>query len=441
MDFHKLRCAGSGRPDMERTTCCVAGGGPAGMVLGVLLARGGVDVTVLEKHGDFLRDFRGDTVHPTTLELLDDMGLGEKFAQLPQRRLEEVLVPVGDGFQRMASLRTLPGKYRYIAMVPQWDLLNLLADAGRSEPHFTLRLNTEATDLVTRKGKVVGVEYRTSVGGHGRIGADLVVACDGRDSVLRAAAHLPLLEWPTPMDVWWFRVPRKESDPSAVVPVVSRQRPVVMIDRGSYWQCAMLIRKGRDATERQRPVSELLATMADSVPWLADRADALRSWDEVKLLNVRLDRLRRWHADGLLCIGDAAHAMSPVGGVGINLAVQDAVAAARVLVAPLRRGTVTPRDLAKVRRRRWPATVLVQGMQRFLHARALRPALEGRIEIDRATKPPLPLRVVRRMPWLQRIPAYLVARGIRPERIPEFARRPPELADRQRPPGVTTGPS
>jgi 2-polyprenyl-6-methoxyphenol hydroxylase-like FAD-dependent oxidoreductase len=424
---------------MERTTCCVVGGGPAGMVLGVLLARAGVEVTVLEKHGDFLRDFRGDTVHPTTIELLDDMGLGEKFAMLPQSRLEEVLVPVGDGFQRMASLRTLPGKYKYIAMVPQWDLLNLLADAGRSEPHFTLRMNTEATDLVTRNEKVVGVEYRTKDGGQGRIGADLVVACDGRDSVLRAAADLPLLEWPTQMDAWWFRVPRKESDPSALVPVISRRRPVIMINRGSYWQCATLIRKGSDATERRRPVSELLATMADSVPWLADRADALRSWDEVKLLNVRLDRLRRWHTDGLLCIGDAAHAMSPVGGVGINLAVQDAVAAARLLAAPLRRGTVTPRDLTKVRRRRWPATVLVQGLQRFLHARALRPALEGRIEIVRATKPPLPLRVMRRLPWLQRIPAYLVARGVRPERIPEFARRAPEPANRQRSQGPRPG--
>jgi 2-polyprenyl-6-methoxyphenol hydroxylase-like FAD-dependent oxidoreductase len=437
MDVCNPRRMGSGRPDMERTTCCIAGGGPAGMVLGVLLARGGVDVTVLEKHGDFLRDFRGDTVHPTTIELLDDMGLGERFAALPQRRLEEVLVPAGDGFQRVASLRTLPGKYKYIAMVPQWDLLNLLADTGKSEPHFTLRMNTEATDLVTRNGKVVGVEYRTSGGGQGWIGADLVVACDGRDSALRAAAGLPLLEWPTPMDVWWFRVPRKESDPSAVVPVMSRGRPVIMIDRGAYWQCAMLIRKGSDAAERRRPVSGLLAAMADTVPWLADRAGALRSWDEVKLLNVRLDRLRRWHADGLLCIGDAAHAMSPVGGVGINLAVQDAVAAARLLAAPLRRGTVRPRDLAKVRRRRWPATALVQGMQRFLHARALRPALEGRIEVLPATEPPLPLRVIGRMPWVQRIPAYLIARGIRSERIPEFARRAPEPADGQRSPGIT----
>src|SRR5262245_27026537 len=194
---------------MERTTCCVVGGGPAGMVLGVLLARAGIDVTVLEKHGDFLRDFRGDTVHPTTIELLDDMGLGERFAALPQARLDQVLVPFGDSFQRVASLRELPGRYRYIAMVPQWDLLNLLAEAGEAEPHFTLRMSTEATDLVTRDGKVVGVEYRTSDGRTGSIGADLVVACDGRGSAMRAAAGLPAVEWPTPMDVWWFRVPRE----------------------------------------------------------------------------------------------------------------------------------------------------------------------------------------------------------------------------------------
>jgi 2-polyprenyl-6-methoxyphenol hydroxylase-like FAD-dependent oxidoreductase len=424
---------------MERTTCCVVGGGPAGMVLGVLLARAGVDVTVLEKHGDFLRDFRGDTVHPTTIELLDDMGLGERFAALPQSRVDQVLVPSADGFQRVASLRELPGRYRYIAMVPQWDLLNLLADAGGSEPHFTLRMNTEATDLVTRDGKVVGVEYRTTDGVTGSIGADLVVACDGRGSAMRAAAGLPAVEWPTPMDVWWFRLPREASDPHGLIPVIGGRRPVVMIDRSGYWQCATLIRKGSDPEQRRRPVGELSAAMAGSVPWLADRAGALRSWDEVKLLDVRLDRLRRWHADGLLCIGDAAHAMSPIGGVGINLAVQDAVAAARLLAAPLLAGAVTPRDLAKVRRRRLPATALVQGMQRFLHARVLRPALEGRIEIVGAARPPLALRVARRVPWLQRIPAYLIARGVRPERIPDFASREPQPATVDDPRGARPG--
>jgi 2-polyprenyl-6-methoxyphenol hydroxylase-like FAD-dependent oxidoreductase len=421
-------------PVMERTTCLVAGGGPAGMMLGLLLARAGVDVTVLEKHGDFLRDFRGDTVHPTTLELLDDLGLGEKFARLPQSRLEEVLIPARRGLLRMANLRLLPGRYKYVAMVPQWDLLDLLADAGASEPHFTLHMNTEATDLVTRDGKVVGVEYRTrdgtrGDGTRGQIGADLVVACDGRTSVLRAKAGLPATSWPTPMDVWWFRLPRKASDPSAIVPVITSRRAVIMLNRGSYWQCATLIRKGSDAEARRQPVTELTATLAESVPWLADRAGALRSWDEVKLLDVRLDRLRRWYTDGLLCIGDAAHAMSPVGGVGINLAVQDAVAAARLLAEPLRRGTVTPADLAKVQRRRWPATAVLQGMQRFLHANVLRPALEGKVEIVRSARLPLPVRVAQRMTWLQAIPAYVLARGVRPERTPEFARRAPEPAE------------
>ncbi|MQA84483.1 MAG: FAD-dependent oxidoreductase [Streptosporangiales bacterium] len=413
---------------MERTTCCVVGGGPAGMVCGLLLARAGVDVTVLEKHGDFLRDFRGDTVHPTTIELLDDLGLGEEFARLPQSRLEQVLVPTRGRILRVGNMRALPGKYKYVAMVPQWDFLDLLAVAGSAESHFTLRMNTEATGLIPEDGKVGGVEYRVRDGRdgvHGRLHADLVVACDGRHSILRAAAALPTREWRTPMDVWWFRLPRRDSDPRGLLPVITRGRPMIMIDRGDYWQCATIIRKGSDAEYRQRPISELLDTIAEAVPWLADRADALRSWDEVKLLDVRLDRLRRWHTDGLLCIGDAAHAMSPVGGVGINLAVQDAVAAARLLATPLRRGAVTAADLAKVRRRRLPATVLIQGMQRFLHPAALRPALEGRIEVVRAAKPPKMIRVVTRVPWLQRIPAYLVARGVRPERAPEFARRAP----------------
>ncbi|MFB8274989.1 FAD-dependent oxidoreductase [Nocardia colli] len=409
---------------MEQTTCLVVGGGPAGMILGLLLARAGVDVTVLEKHKDFLRDFRGDTVHPTTLDLLDELGLGAEFAKLGARKLDQVALPTTGGLQTLASLKNLPGKHKYIAMVPQWDLLDLLARTAGQEPSFHLRMNTEATELVRSDGKVAGVAYRTTDGASGEIRADLTVACDGRSSVLRAAAGLPSRSWPTPMDVWWFRLPRTGIDPAGAIPIVTAHRAAVLLDRGDYWQCATLIAKGTDAAARRGPVEEIMRTMSDSVPWLKDRVDALTSWDEVKLLDVQLDRLTEWYADGLLCIGDAAHAMSPVAGVGINLAVQDAVAAARILAAPLIAGTVSTRDLARVQRRRSLPTSVTQGLQRFLHARAIQPALSGSINIAGSPRAPLPIRVIRRIPVIRSIPPYLVARGIRPEHAPTFARRP-----------------
>jgi 2-polyprenyl-6-methoxyphenol hydroxylase-like FAD-dependent oxidoreductase len=424
--MNEQAASASGSGNAATTTCCVVGGGPAGLMLGLLLARAGVEVTVLEKHGDFLRDFRGDTVHPTSIELLDDLGLGERFARLPQRRLEEIQVPTASGLQPIASLRVLPGRYKYVALVPQWEFLDLLAAAGSAEPAFTLRMHTEATGLLTRNGRVVGVRYRTEDGVQGRIHAALTVACDGRGSILRAAAGLAARQWPTPMDALWFKLPRKPSDPAAMVPVLTMRQATVMLDRGDYWQCGALIPKGSDPQQRRRPVAEFLAPLIQALPWLADRADALRSWDQVKLLEVRLDRLRRWHTDGLLCIGDAAHAMSPAGGVGINLAIQDAVAAARLLAEPLRRGVVTPAQLARVRRRRLPATVAIQGLQRLLHELALRPALEGKVDLAAPSGPPLPLRLLQRWALLQRIPTYLVARGVRPERAPQFARRAPQ---------------
>ena len=407
----------------ERTTCLVVGGGPAGMVLGLLLARAGIEVTVLEKHADFLRDFRGDTVHPTTLDLLDELGLGEEFAKLPQSHVQQVGLPTAQGVVQFGDFTQLKDKHNYIAMVPQWDLLDLLADAAKQESTFTLRMETEAVDLVREHGRVVGVEYRTAAGETGQIRADLTVAADGRRSVLRSSANLRVRDYPTPLDVWWFRLPREESDPAGIVAAVSSSRAMVMLDRKDYWQTATLIRKGSDAEQRRQPVSAMVAGIAEIVPWLADRVDAVKSWDEVKLLDVRVDRLHRWYQEGLLCIGDAAHAMSPVGGVGINLAVQDAVATARLLAAPLKAGTVTTRDLAKVQRRRLPPTLVVQGMQRFLHARVLRPALAGEIEIVHATKLPLPVRVMQRFPWFRRIPAYVVGRGFRAEHAPDFARR------------------
>ncbi|WP_228003195.1 FAD-dependent oxidoreductase [Nocardia australiensis] len=409
---------------MERTRCLVVGGGPAGMILGLLLARAGVAVTVLEKHKDFLRDFRGDTVHPTTLDLLDELGLGVEFATLPARKVDQVQLPTANGVQVLFTLENLPGKHKYIAMVPQWDLLDLLARAAAAEPTFLLRMNTEATDLIWVDGRVGGVAYRTVDGATGAIEADLTVACDGRDSLLRSVAGLPARTWSTPMDVWWFRLPRTELDPVGTLPIVTSRQVAILLDRGDYWQCATLIAKGTDETARRGPVGEIVRTIADAAPWLRDRVDVLTGWDEVKLLEVKLDRLTKWYTNGLLCLGDAAHAMSPVGGVGINLAVQDAVAAARILAAPLLSGAVGTGDLARVQRRRIFPTVVTQALQRFLHAWAIVPALEGRIEIATASRAPLPVRILRRIPVLRSVPPFLVARGALPEHAPDFARRP-----------------
>ncbi|MBF6073789.1 FAD-dependent oxidoreductase [Nocardia beijingensis] len=408
---------------MERTTCLVVGGGPAGMILGLLLARAGVEVTVLEKHKDFLRDFRGDTVHPTTLDLLDELGLGAEFAKLPARKVDRVQLPIAGGLQTLATLTHLPGKHKYIAMVPQWDLLDLLARAAATEPTFRLRMNTEATDPVWIDGRVGGVAYRTADGATGAIEADLTVACDGRGSLLRSAAGLPSRTWPTPMDVWWFRLPRTDIDPVGALPIVSARRVAVLLDRGDYWQCATLIAKGADESARRGPVQDIMRALAAAAPWLYDRIDALTSWDQVQLLEVRLDRLTKWYTNGLLCLGDAAHAMSPAGGVGINLAVQDAVAAAGILAPPLLSGTLGTRQLAKVQRRRRFPTVVTQGMQRLLHAFAIAPALDGRMDIASSARAPLPIRLLRRIPVLRSVPTFLLARGVRPEHAPPFARR------------------
>lgn len=410
---------------MERTTCLVAGGGPAGMILGLLLSRGGVDVTVLEKHGDFLRDFRGDTVHPTTLELLEELGLFEDFAKLPQTRTDSVQAPIGGRMQYIAGFTHIPGRFKYIAMVPQWDLLDLLARAGDAEPAFHLRMNTEATGLLRERGKVIGVQYRSKDGTTGEIRADLTVACDGRASTLRTAAGLATHSWGTPFDVWWFRIPRHGTDPAGAVPVLTADRVAIMLDRGDYWQIATLLEKGADPELREhRPVSEIMRPLTEAVPWLADRLDAIPGWDDVKLLDVKLDRLDKWYTDGLLCIGDAAHAMSPVGGVGINLAVQDAVATATILAPKLLSQQLTTTDLARVQRRRMIPTIVTQDFQRLVHTRVIAPALRGGVNLANAPSTPLGLRIFRRVPLLRSLPPFLVARGILPEHAPQFARRP-----------------
>ena len=407
---------------MEQTTCCVVGGGPAGMMLGLLLARAGVKVTVLEKHGDFLRDFRGDTVHASTLTLLDELGLGKAFAEIPHRLVETVQIPVGLNTAAIADMHKLPGKHKHIAMVPQWDFLELLANAARKKPTFTLRMRTEATDLIRTGNRVTGVRYRTEEGELGELNADLVVACDGRESVLRTASVLPIKRWPSPMDAWWFRLPRNEGEMQGLGGRIGKGRAMAIIDRGDYFQIAYLIAKGSDASRRAKGLAAFHADIVDLVPWMADRVNTITSWDQVKLLNVKLNRLTRWYRDGLLCIGDAAHAMSPVGGVGINLAIQDAVAAARILALPLHLGTVDQKTLRRVQLRRWLPTVVTQGLQKLIQDKGISSALEGKVELNEHAPTPLPLKLLSRFPALRGIPAYIVAIGVLPEHAPRFAR-------------------
>ena len=408
----------------ERTTCVIIGGGPAGMVLALLLARAGVEVTVLEKHGDFLRDFRGDTVHPSTLQLLDELGLAGRFAKLPYSTLDEVVLPVGgDRSVVVADFRRLRVRYPYVAMVPQWDLLNLLVEAARDEPSFTLRMRTEVTDVIRESGRVRGVRFRTEDGTAGEIRAGLTVACDGRWSIAHQQADLPLKEFPVAIDAWWFRLPRLPEDgPPALTPRAGKGRFAIVIPRNDFLQIAYIGRKGTDQQLRARGIEHFRQDIAELMPELRDRVDALVSMDDVKHLDVRLNRLDRWHIDGLLCIGDAAHAMSPVGGVGINLAVQDAVAAATLLAEPLRRGAVSPTDLGAVRARRILTTVVVQALQRLLHRGVVMPIIDG-VRMG----PPAPLlALIQRVPQLSFVPAYLIGVGLRPEHAPEFARRSAE---------------
>ncbi|MFY9334725.1 MAG: FAD-dependent oxidoreductase [Mycobacterium sp.] len=400
----------------ERTTCAIVGGGPAGMVLALLLARAGVEVTLLEKHADFLRDFRGDTVHPSTLALLDELGLWDRFAAMPQSRVEQGALNIDGQPVTLVDFRRLRQPHPYIAMVPQWDLLNLLAEAARSEPSFTLRLEHEVTGLLRDGDRITGVRYR-SPDGAGELTAHLTVACDGRGSILRRDSGLPVREFPVPFDVWWFRLPREAAGTYSLIPRTAPGRLVIMIPREGYFQIAYLIAKGSDARLRARGLDAFKEELTGLIPE-AD-VDTLNSWDDVKLLDARLNRLTRWYVDGLLFIGDAAHAMSPVGGVGINLAVQDAVGAATLLADPLRARNVRSGDLAAVQRRRLPPAVLTQGLQRILHRRLVQPVLDGA-----AVQPPAALaRLVRRLPWLTAIPAYAVGVGVRPEHAPPFARR------------------
>ncbi|WP_353185026.1 FAD-dependent oxidoreductase [Bosea sp. (in: a-proteobacteria)] len=399
------------------TTCCIAGGGPAGMMLGFLLARAGVEVTVLEKHADFLRDFRGDTIHPSTMQLMQELGLLDDFLKLPHTEERSIVARFGDRDVPIADFSHLPVAAPYIAFMPQWDFLDFLADRGRALPAFRLLMRTKATGLVRSGGRVAAVTVETPEG-EATIWADLVVAADGRHSDLRQAGGFTVREIGAPMDVLWFRLSRRESDAGQTFGQVGRGRFAVMLNRGDYWQCAYVIPKGTLETLRAAGLDAFKEGLAALLPVVADRVGEIASWDDLKLLSVAVDRLERWWQPGLICIGDAAHAMSPIGGVGVNLAIQDAVAAANRLAVPLREKRVTNADLAAIQERRSFPTRATQALQVAIQNRVITPILAG----GGPVKPPFPLELLRWFPPLRRLPARLVGMGFRPEHIgPQLA--------------------
>ncbi|MEV6071189.1 FAD-dependent oxidoreductase [Nocardia sp. NPDC052001] len=413
---------------VERTQCVIVGGGPAGIMLGLLLARTGVEVTVLEKHRDFRRDFRGDTVHPSTLRLLDELGLGDDFAKLPAGRLEQMRIQIGDTTLVMADFRRIPGRHKYIAMVPQWDFLDLLATAAATEPTFTLRMNCTVTDLLRDgSGRVTGVRYRDSANTVHELTAALTIGCDGRWSTVRRAAGLQGETFEVPMDVWQVRIPKGDSTYNGeVFGRFGSGQAAVTMDRGDYYQTAYLIEKGTNEARRREGITVFRSRLADLLNWTDYQVSSVQSWDEVPLLEPEMIRLRRWYDHGVLCIGDAAHTMSPVGGAGINLAVQDAVATARILHRPLRRGRVDNEDLARIQRRRTLPVKVTQNQQSNEHDMLIRPALNGTLDEHHL---PAALMALRYVPPLRILTAYLGGIGLRPESAPTATRPPSHPLD------------
>jgi 2-polyprenyl-6-methoxyphenol hydroxylase-like FAD-dependent oxidoreductase len=396
-----------------KVRCCIVGGGPAGMMLGYLLGRAGIKVVVLEKHADFFRDFRGDTVHPSTLQVMDELGLIDGFLKLPHQRLQKIEGLFGGTRVRIADLGRLKAKYPFIAFMPQWDFLNFLRESGKQFPSLEVMMSTEATDLIRRGDAVAGVRARTAQGTID-IEADLTIACDGRHSLLRERAGLAVEEIGAPMDVLWFRAGRTADQTESVFARVEPGKMMITFDRGDYWQCAYVIAKGQYDAVKARGLPALLADVARMAPVLTLGLADVKDWGDVKLLTVAINRLKRWTLPGLLCIGDAAHAMSPVGGVGVNLAVQDAVAAANLLAAKLAVGCPSEDELDAVRRRREFPVKMTQRMQVVAQNNIIGVALTSG---GKRLKVPLALRLVTAVPWLQGITARFVGLGVRPEHV------------------------
>jgi 2-polyprenyl-6-methoxyphenol hydroxylase-like FAD-dependent oxidoreductase len=382
------------------------------MMLGFLLARAGVDVIVLEKHADFLRDFRGDTIHPSTLELMHELGILDEFLKRPHQEVRELAAQVGGETVKIADFTHLPTQCKFLAFMPQWDFLNFIVEQGRRYPRFQVKMQAEVTDLVEQNGCIIGVKATTPDGSI-EIRAPLIIGADGRHSVVRERAGFEVMDLGAPMDVLWMRISRRPSDPGQSLGHVEAGRMLVMIDREDYWQCGFIIPKGRMDEIRKRGIEQFREDVASLEPFMRDRVSELRDWNDVNLLTVKVDRLKKWFRPGLLCIGDAAHAMSPVGGVGINLAIHDAVAAANVLASKLAAGNLGDGVLHAVQRRREFPTRATQRLQILVQNRVIRRVLGG-------TKPltvPAPLRLMQRWPFLRRIPARVIGMGFRPEHV------------------------
>ena len=397
--------------EKQQVRCCVVGGGPAGIMLGFLLARAGVDVVVLEKHADFLRDFRGDTLHPSTLEVMHELGLLDELLKRPYQRLPQLRAQIGSTEVVLADFSHLPTQCPFIALMPQWDFLNFLAEQARRYPEFHLRMEVEVTGLIEDGGRVVGVRAKTPTGAL-EVRAELVVGADGRNSIVRDCSGLKVQHIGAPMDGLWLRLSRNPADPTSALRF-DRGKILVMIDRGDYWQIAVVIPKGGAEETQRKGLEDLREGIVEIAPFLRDRISELNDWSDLKLLSVRVDRLQQWHRPGLLCIGDAAHAMSPIGGVGINLAIQDAIAAANVLARSFREGAITDDDLAKVQRRRLLPTRLTQGFQVIIQKQVIARVLATpeRVEL------PWPQRLILRSKFLSRIRGRIVGIGFRPERV------------------------